>query len=261
MIVRTLSTILCAAGGGGADLPRFLEAIAKGATFDEALDDGGRMGGQALRRGHRRRAHRTILALVEAIDFATVDSLIDTAWCASSPSRGVLTPPTSSSTRCARSHARSTVFWQYAAGCVDAVSSGLMTCSNLAEGTALRARRAASNLPQRRLLRLPLHEHPPPHLARPARRWARRPQRAPLMRPRSGSRALAWTAEKDSAVRNPPPLWGSHSTESSPPERELGVSALRQCASARARRTAAMEPGKLGNRAARRALTSGRTPW
>lgn len=135
--------LACKAGGGLAAQTfhaRLTASLRQGASLDEALSEEGSPGAKALRRVARaakRNRGRILVAVAEALGFFGVDTIGDNASPSGRPYR--IAVPTIDCTY--NSLARvddgsaSRSVWQYASGCVDAaVSTGVVSCSNVAEG-------------------------------------------------------------------------------------------------------------------------------
>ncbi len=135
------SYLVCKAGGGLASSmfhSRLTAALKQGKTLEEALEHGS-PGPAALRRvttaGSRNRA-RILLRAAEALGIPMLDSVPDT--CSRGKYRCAVcnVDVTCNVLRKAENEQRTT--YQYSASCVDTASStGLITCSNLADGVIL----------------------------------------------------------------------------------------------------------------------------
>lgn len=135
--------LVCKTGAGVAGQTfhaRLTSALRDGVTLDDALSEGGKPGARALRRvaqASKRNRGRVLLLAAEALGMYGADSVSDNASPTSKTYR-VAIPQidvTFNSLSRVETGVGSRSIWQYAAGCVDAaVSSGMATSSNVAEG-------------------------------------------------------------------------------------------------------------------------------
>ena len=136
--------LVCKAGGGIAAQTfhaRFLAAMAKGASLDEALEQGNSPGPQALRRvatAAKRNRGRILIAAAHALGFHSIDTISDQASPDGAAMRVAITPIDVACNVLRKVDTSSRSVWQYTSGCVDAASSlGLVSSSNVAMGFVL----------------------------------------------------------------------------------------------------------------------------
>ena len=260
--------LLCRAGGGIAAQTfhsRLTIALKQGKTLDQALEEGGAPGPQALRRvaaAASRNRSRILLRAAEALGISSfIDTLGDGASFDGAPARGAVTSVECIVNSLRKIEGTTRSVWQYSSGCVDAfLSSGVCCASNLASGFVLFADRN-SNL--RISLRNDAHNALPFATLRlaPARELASRiaeahrlvvEGRAATAHPDDAflKTRFCWTSKSMNQKIDvePPALWGSHAAEDflSNWGRELGVAPF--CALRLAPQlvcVSAMEPAKL----------------
>jgi hypothetical protein len=138
--------LVCKAGGGVAAQTfhaRLTAALSKGASLDEALEQGTEPGPQALRRvgvAAKRNRGRILVAAAKTLGFHGIDTISDQA---SPPGQQYRVAITALDVACnvlrkVDLPERDRSVWQYTSGCVDAASSlGLVTASNAARGFVL----------------------------------------------------------------------------------------------------------------------------
>ena len=136
--------LVCKAGGGVAAQTfhtRLTAALAKGASLDEALEQGIEPGPQALRRvavAAKRNRGRILIAAAHALGFHSIDTIGDQASPDGIPYRTAIAPVDVTINVLRKIDTAQRSVWQYASGCVDAASSlGLLAASNAAQGFLL----------------------------------------------------------------------------------------------------------------------------
>jgi len=235
--------LVCKAGGGIAAQTfhaRMSAALGKGRSLDECLGSGTEPGAQALRRvgmAAQRNRGRILCMAAEALGFHTLDTIGDNASPEGQQYRVAVTQ-LNVHTNVLRKVEESggSGQYHYAAGCVDVkTSQGLIASSNVAEGFVLFT---DSDGGYRINLKNGAHNTMPFSTVRLQGNRDIVMTAADLYKKKGGKahpdgewirERFAWKAKDLGLDMEPPPLWGSHSSESfiTAWGREIGVSACR----------------------------------